>query len=93
VVRLSYSKIGFKIALLVIILQVGIFAQQEVFAEVQLELSESLQLDSIESAQLTEILHPLVAEIFSIENPFLVLLLIPVVGYISFNCFKVIKLN
>jgi len=80
--RLSYSNLFLKIALLVIILQVGIFAQQDVFAQIQLELPESLQPDSVESAQLTDILQPMVAGIFSLENPLLVLFLIPVAGYI-----------
>jgi len=79
---LSYSNLCLKIALLLIILQVGIFAQQEVFAQVQLELPESLQPDSVESAQPIEILQSMVAEIFSLENPLLVLFLIPVAGYI-----------
>jgi len=79
---LPYSNLFLKISLLLIILQVGIFAQQEVFAQIPLELPESLQPGSVESAQLTEILQPMVAGIFSLENPLLVLFLIPVAGYI-----------
>ena len=78
---MSHSNLFLKIALLVTILLVGTFAQQEVFAEHH-PIHQSLQLDSVESAQPTEILQSMVAEIFSLENPLLILFLIPVAGYI-----------